>query len=273
MLDKEVMSIIDRTIELYVKSPIDLLDTNDNEGAYVGWSRISYVRTVKDIVHHYQQAGITDFSKIKVLEIGAFLGIVSIILAKIGFSVVATDLPIFMKNSRLRQRYKEHGVAWAELDLKDGKIEFAEGAFDLVIMCETLEHLNFNPVPSLFEIRRILRPNGILYLAHPNLAHWGNRKKLLLGQSIHNPIDHFFQQLDPTKNMIVAIHWREYTAQEIRELLGKIGLSIKRQYYFSSLGATAQRLSLVGLLFRFVIYPLVPFLREDIVTIAIKQTT
>jgi hypothetical protein len=73
--------------------------------------------------------------------------------------------------------------------------------------------------------------------------------------------------------MIVAIHWREYTAQEIRELLGKIGLSIKRQYYFSSLGATAQRLSLVGLLFRFVIYPLVPFLREDIVTIAIKQTT
>ena len=266
MLYEKTLKIIDETIELYTKSPIDLLDTNDDESIYIRWSRISYVRTIEDIVNYFTKIGRNDYSKIKVLEIGAFLGIVSIILAKLGFSVVAGDLPIFMKNKRLQQRYNEHVVAWSELDLKDGKIEFADGAFDLVIMCETLEHLNFNPVKSFFEIK-----NGIFYLAHPNIAHWGNRKKLLLGQSIHNPIEHFFQQLDPKQNMVVAIHWREYSIKEIQELMGRTGFKIDRQYYFTSLGADQQNhLSMVGLLFKIAIYPLFPSLRETIVTVAVK---
>ena len=267
-----MLKIIDETIELYIKTPIDLLDINDNEGHYISWSRISYIRTIEDIINYYTKIGITDFTRIKILEIGAFLGIVSIVLSKIGFSVVAGDLPIFMKNKRLQQRYNEYKVVWREVDLKEGKIPFDENSFDLVIMCETLEHLNFNPIQSLSEIRRILYPNGILYLSHPNIAQWENRKKLLFGQSIHNPIEHFFNQIDPKKNMIVAIHWREYTAQEINELLSKIGFKIKQQYYFSLLGTNPEdRLSIIGLLFKFIIYPLIPSLRGDIVTIASKQ--
>jgi 2-polyprenyl-3-methyl-5-hydroxy-6-metoxy-1,4-benzoquinol methylase len=47
--------------------------------------------------------------------------------------------------------------------------QFLEGSFDAITMWDVLEHLH-NPVASLHEIRRILKPGGALFVRVPNAA-------------------------------------------------------------------------------------------------------
>lgn len=46
-------------------------------------------------------------------------------------------------------------------------LAFRESGFDLVVSCETIEHLE-TPVKALREMARTLRPGGLLYLTTPN---------------------------------------------------------------------------------------------------------
>jgi SAM-dependent methyltransferase len=166
-----------------------------------------------------------------VLEIGAFLGVVSLSLARLGMQVTAQDIPEFMANERLQERYRRMGVRPVSANLRDYALPFPAGSFDLVIMCETLEHLNFNPLPVLAEINRVLDSDAQLYLALPNLASLPNRFNLLRGRSIHNPIPDFAAQLSARANMIVGLHWREYTRSELLEMLSLTGFRCVRHAY------------------------------------------
>lgn len=47
------------------------------------------------------------------------------------------------------------------------KLPFADESFDIVISCETIEHLP-NPTSALKEMARVCRANGLLYLTTPN---------------------------------------------------------------------------------------------------------
>ena len=231
----DALKILDTTFEEYRVDPIDLLHVGDaaGENIYLENARRSYGRTIGDVLtlyeKHFEERG-----SIKILEIGSFLGVVSIVLARLGFSVTALDIPEFMANNRLQERFYRHGVTVHSTNLSEGRIPEDSGEFNLVIMCETLEHFDFNPVPVLLEINRVLRSDGVIYLSLPNLASLVNRAKLLCGRSIHNPVNDFFDQLRKDCNMIVGIHWREYTKSEIAELLEATGFSIDSHYYFTS---------------------------------------
>lgn len=54
--------------------------------------------------------------------------------------------------------------------------------FDVVFCGEVVEHL-FSPDALLRDLRRVLRPGGIVVLSTPNLAYWLNRVLLLVGIS------------------------------------------------------------------------------------------
>lgn len=229
---------LNRVIERFRETPIDLMDTNDADGEYryLLHSRSSYLRTINDIVGMYARSSDKKpAGEIKVLEIGSFLGAVSIILAELGFSVTAMDIPEFMGNCRLQQKFIQSGVRWLSCNLKHYTIPVDSEQYDLVIMCETLEHLNFNPIPVLAEINRVLVTGGYLYISLPNLASLVNRIKLLMGKSIHNPVSDFYEQLERENNMIVGIHWREYTKKEITAMLDRTGFDVIRHYYSCSL--------------------------------------
>jgi 2-polyprenyl-3-methyl-5-hydroxy-6-metoxy-1,4-benzoquinol methylase len=49
------------------------------------------------------------------------------------------------------------------------QLPFASGSFDVVVSCETIEHLP-DPRASLAEMARVCRPSGRLYLTTPNYA-------------------------------------------------------------------------------------------------------
>uniref|UniRef100_C6E5U8 Methyltransferase type 11 n=1 Tax=Geobacter sp. (strain M21) TaxID=443144 RepID=C6E5U8_GEOSM len=228
-------AILDEVIRDLHGEPVDLLCIGDGPGEsfYLEHARRSYLRTLADILALAEATG-RNRQAIRVLEIGAFLGVVSCTLARLGFTVTALDLPEFMHNERLQARYRRYGVATTAANLRDYALPADSASCSIVIMCETLEHLNFNPLPVVAEVNRVLEPGGYFYLALPNQASLVNRIKLLSGRSIHNPISDFMAQLSQESNMIVGIHWREYTAAELRELVLSWGFSVLRQVFFTT---------------------------------------
>ena len=224
--------IVEDVIMEHQVFPIDIMGIGDATGEfkYLHSLRESYVRTIRDVDLFYAK----DRENRNILEIGSYLGAVSVSLKRLGYNISALDIPEFFQSPTLRKLYERNNIPFVGLNLKSVQLPFNSASLDAVILCEVLEHLNFNPLPVIKEIHRVLKEDGIFYLALPNHANVVNRIKLLMGRSIHNPIEDYFRQLDKKCNMIVGLHWREYTRFEIEQLLVRTGFKIDRQYYFSA---------------------------------------
>jgi SAM-dependent methyltransferase len=222
--------IIQEVIDEHKISPVDMLGIGDTAGEYDYMNNLkgSYIRTVRDIDNLYK----TEKDSTRILEIGSFLGPVSISLKRIGYNVSASDIPEF--SARLKPLYDKNEIPFYSLNLRHCKLPFESNSFDVVVLCEVFEHLNFNPLPILSEINRVLKNNGYIYIGMPNLSNIRNRIKLLLGKSIHqNPIEDFFKQLDRNDNAVAGVHWREYTMAETVLLIENMGFETFKKYYSS----------------------------------------
>src|SRR5574338_1689212 len=123
---------------------------------YVASHRHEYVRTVRDVLKHCPMG--SGDPPPKVLEIGAFFGVVCIALALLGYEVTAADIPEYIELPDQAERYGRFGIRTRGVRLEDFAMPFDDEEFDVVIMCEVLEHLNFNPLPLLKELNRIGKP-------------------------------------------------------------------------------------------------------------------
>lgn len=237
MFQKDVTSphdeIVSSVIEGYKTSPIDILGIGDAQGEYKYLLSLkdTYVRTVRDVDALFE----TNRRQYSILEVGAFLGPVSLSLKEMGYDISATDIPEFSESSNLRNFYARHGIPFIGLNLRNQTLPYESNSFDCVIICEVLEHLSFNPLPVIAEINRVLKDGGFIYIGMPNQAKLRTRLKAAFGQSVHGPIEGFFNQLDRNKNMIVGLHWREYTLAETVELIERMGFEVARKYYFYSI--------------------------------------
>ncbi len=232
---------------------------------YVARHRHEYVRTARDLLEFMPPKPEGDN---RVLELGAFFGTVCIALAKLGYTVTAADAPEFIEQPEQVERYARHGIATQGVRLDDFVLPFGDEAFDVVIMCEVLEHLNFNPLPLLKEINRVLRPNGLFYVALPNPRSLPERKRMLRGETSGIGVLEHFTQLSPNSSEIVYGHWREYAPEEVRRMLEPLGFRIDRQYFFS-LSETLPLSSLRRRASR-VFYRLFPQFKENQVTLAVR---
>jgi SAM-dependent methyltransferase len=269
--DYQVKEILDTIIlTIYEKNPIILSDLWDKKGE----------RNYIDFLHAQYENILLDFNKIfpdngktrRVLEISSFLGVVDIALAKIGFDVYTYDIPEFQKNSNLKRLYAEFNVQTSSGYVKDiwkDGLPYPNNHFDAVILSEVLEHLNFNPLPVLQEINRIMKPDGILYITTPNQANLINRIKIMAGRSIRNSIYDSVIQLDPARNMICGIHWREYTLQELIRLLETTGFSPSNSRY-TLMTQKNTPLSVIRIFYK-AICTILPSLGDSITVIAKKK--
>jgi 2-polyprenyl-3-methyl-5-hydroxy-6-metoxy-1,4-benzoquinol methylase len=240
------------------------IEASNQTSTYARRHRHEYVRTVHDIARHFEGR-----SGIKVLEIGAFFGVVSIALARAGYDVTASDVPEYMSLEAQKRRFAAEKVEIMELRLEDFIIDTPDASFDCVIMCEVLEHLNFNPLPLIKEINRVLVGSGLFYLALPNQAQINNRIRAVRGEGVGVPVNSFFLQLDKTSPLIANDHWREYTMGEINSLILPMNFSVERQYYFSK-GETQNSKRLRKVLDR-TFYRMFPPLKENQTHMFIKK--
>lgn len=118
-----------------------------------------------------------------VLDLGAGAGLFSSYVKPQAKSVVAADRDI--------SQFVPDDI---EIQATEGtKLPFQDGSFDLVVYNHVIEHvgLRHEQAEALIEIRRVLRPDGCLYLAVPNRytfiePHYGLPFLSWLPQSIAN---------------------------------------------------------------------------------------
>lgn len=119
------------------------------------------------IIHHINSEN--DIRGKRILEIACGRGAFSNYLASqaekpvelfaCDYSQVALDIA--------KSRYGDHNdlIAWKAEDIH--KMSFTDSYFDVVISCETIEHLNA-PAEAIVELYRVLKPGGKLFLTFPN---------------------------------------------------------------------------------------------------------
>jgi SAM-dependent methyltransferase len=64
-----------------------------------------------------------------------------------------------------KARVGKHAAALVEADLRE--LPLADDSFDVVVSFETIEHME-EPERALAELRRVLRPDGVLVISSPN---------------------------------------------------------------------------------------------------------
>jgi SAM-dependent methyltransferase len=93
-------------------------------------------------------------------------GFLTILAGKCGHAVGADIVPAFVEEAR--NTLERHGRSNAEVVLlQQGKLPFADGEFDRLLMVDTIHHLE-NVQETLDEAARVLRPGGLLLVFEPN---------------------------------------------------------------------------------------------------------
>lgn len=120
-------------------------------------------------------------------------------------STLGYPFPKLMPPERLHQH--------ATMDFNDFASQpppFDEGSFDIITICEVVEHMLIPPDITLAFLARMLkRPHGIIVVGTPNAVCLTNRLRMAMGE---NP----FQRLVADWRSY-RVHIREYTMQELRE--------------------------------------------------------
>lgn len=99
-------------------------------------------------------------------------------------------------------------------NIEDEDWPFDDDSVDIITACEILEHCEHFPLRFCNEVRRVLRPHGLLLITVPNVASIGNIVKLILGKNIYMKY-----RSDPTGR-----HKHEYTMGQLRELVSFMDL-------------------------------------------------
>ncbi|MBN1518351.1 class I SAM-dependent methyltransferase [Candidatus Sumerlaeota bacterium] len=127
---------------------------------------------------------------------------------------VARQYQLAADGGRIERRYYNFNV-------EQDRFPFDDDAFDAVLFCEILEHLTADPLRAMLEIKRVLRPGGLLILTTPNVARLENVARMLAGENIYDPYSGYGPY---------GRHNREYTLDELRRWLGELGFRIDRAY-------------------------------------------
>lgn len=103
-----------------------------------------------------------------ILEIGCGRGEVSLYMAKKAKSVIGIDYSkdaIKIANNIKSLAKKTWGKKVTFYKMSSNKLKFKNNSFDLIVLIDTLDHLNKQEVDKTFtEILRVLKPNGSIFI-------------------------------------------------------------------------------------------------------------
>jgi SAM-dependent methyltransferase len=162
----------------------------------------------------------------RVLDVGCLRGDGMMVLKKRGLDVQGLE-----PSPPAAEAAREKGLRVTCGDLQTARL--AEGSFDTVLMSQVLEHVA-DPVADLTEARRILRPEGLIWIACPNLDSLSRRIFGRFWAGFHIPY-----------------HLYSFTPSSLRKMLAQarfalLRLETRTPQYWVTISAAAVLVGLVG---------------------------
>ncbi|NRB70557.1 MAG: class I SAM-dependent methyltransferase [Xanthomonadales bacterium] len=167
-----------------------------------------------------------------VLDVGAAPFVTSAALQTLGFKVEAIDLePDRFASVIAALRLKAHGC-----DIEKEALPLADQSVDAVLFNELFEHLRINPIFTLSEVFRVLKPGGHLLLSTPNLRSFRGIRNLILHDQGHAVSAGVYRQYAKLQSLGHMGHVREYTRRETVSFLKQIGFVSETIYFRGGYG-------------------------------------
>ncbi|HKC64331.1 MAG TPA: glycosyltransferase [Pyrinomonadaceae bacterium] len=163
----------------------------------------------------------------RILELGANPYFTTTLLSK--FRDTELHLANFFDERGLeaKQRVTIHQTGevveylFKQFNIEEDAFPYNDSFFDVVLFCEIIEHLLYDPVHALTEIKRILKPGGVLVLTTPNVARLDNVRKIIAGENVYDPYSGYGPY---------GRHNREYTQEDLFNLLTANGFEVRTMF-------------------------------------------
>ncbi len=171
----------------------------------------------------------------RILDAGASPGLFTELMRRCGCEAVGVDLYPDMRfpvatGAEDTNLFSDMRIPVVKSDIVNEPLPFSDNSFDAVMMNETIEHLLGSPLPCLKEIRRVLKPTGLIFLTTPNVASLSNRIRFMSGRNIYTPVE-VLVNVAPYK-----CHNREYTMSDMEQLAGMAGLDVVEKGFYNFAG-------------------------------------
>lgn len=201
---------------------------SDVNGEFANYSRYHSERLALD----FEWIAETVNNTSSILEIGGYPFFLTSALKDHGYEIQTID-KLTLPASRLADQL---GLQITGCDIEIEKLPFADGSFDEVLLNEVFEHLRIDPIFTMEEIQRVLRPGGRLWLSTPNLRSLRGIMNFLfkseawavVGEGVYAQYMNLRAQ-GLAQGMMG--HVREYTSKEVADFLRSVGFKIKAIIY------------------------------------------
>jgi SAM-dependent methyltransferase len=168
----------------------------------------------------------------RVLDVGAAPLVTTAALQASGFEVCAIDLD----PERFRGVIDDLGLDVRRCDIETETLPVADASRDAVVFNELFEHLRIDPIFTLQEVKRVLRPGGVLLLSTPNLRSFRGIRNLVFRDQGHAVSGGVYRQYEKLRSLGHMGHVREYTVTETCDFLRRVGFHIAAIVYRGGYG-------------------------------------
>lgn len=205
----------------------------------------------------------------RVLDVGAGHGLLLSLLHELGHECHALDL---LDRPSEQPAIYGKGIRFARCNVEADPLPYPDGSFDAVVCCQVLEHFSHSHLPAVREMRRVLRPGGVLEIDVPNVACYRNRTRLLRGKHITFDYAEHYLNAEPILYKGLSYyplrHNREFTRGELVQLLESAGFERCEVAYLRSRRHREglERVRTVGTALK----DLVPSLRKSLIAFAVR---
>ena len=156
----------------------------------------------------------------RLLEFGSMPPILTATLTRLGMSVTGLDL----KPERFQSVVDAEELRVERVDFETERLPLEDGQYDVAIFNEVFEHLRINPIFTLREVHRVLRPSGILMLSTPNLRSWKGWFYFAIKGRLAPEVYAEYDKLGKLGHMG---HVRVYSVGEVQNFLERVGFRVK----------------------------------------------
>ena len=101
-------------------------------------------------------------------------------IALLSKEIVGYDCTVADVNENYKQGILDRGLQFLCCDLLHDDLEYRD-YYDLVVMCEVIEHMPVPPHIVLEKVKAWIKPGGLIFLTTPNLYRFRNLVRLALG--------------------------------------------------------------------------------------------
>jgi SAM-dependent methyltransferase len=167
--------------------------------------------------------------RVRVLEIGGMPYFMTVLIKKfLGYDVEVANEPTLERGSDgnveiLENDHGErHEIAYKTLNIEYDRWPWEDDTFDLVLYCEVIEHLVYDPTHTLVETHRVLKnDSGTLLLSTPNALCYTYLTQMLHGENFYPPY---------SGHSHYARHHRLFSPQELAFLCTQVGYQVQESY-------------------------------------------